>query len=221
MIGLGNPTAAYRATRHNFGFQTLDRWVASEEGKGRQSSGWKKARYADALEYRAQNGQILLKPQTYMNLSGGAVQAALHWWKLAVSDILVVVDDVALPLGRMRLRASGSCGGHNGLRSIESALGTQAYPRLRLGIAPKAQQADQLEQQGVSATETLEHKKEACFSIQAGVSSRNLADFVLDRWAEHEMESVHRIQEEAVNIIQLCAKGGFEAARTRASHFKL
>lgn len=220
VVGLGNPTDAYHFTRHNLGFETLDALVKLEEAIKKEYAGkvaWKKARYADALEYRTANGQILLKPQTYMNRSGSAVKEALNWWKLSISDILVVVDDVALPLGRMRLRESGSSGGHNGLHSIEQALGSQYYPRLRLGIGLQKKDSDQ----NANANILPLSKKEACFSSEASVFTHSLADFVLGRWTQHEIKLVERIKQEAIKIIQLCASDGLEIARTQASRLEL
>jgi len=128
LVGLGNPGAEYETTRHNAGFILLDRLAARHQIR------WGKCRFADALESTLPSGELLLKPQSFMNLSGPVVQEALHWLKWDREELLVIVDDVALPLGRMRLRVEGSCGGHNGLRSIEQSLGTREYARLRVGV---------------------------------------------------------------------------------------
>lgn len=128
LVGLGNPGAEYEATRHNAGFILVDRLAARHQVR------WTKCRFADAVEASLPSGEFLLKPQSYMNLSGPVVQDALHWLKWDKEELLVIVDDVALPLGRMRLRIEGSCGGHNGLRSIEQSLGTREYARLRIGV---------------------------------------------------------------------------------------
>lgn len=128
VAGLGNPGAEYAATRHNFGFMVLDR-LAREAG-----AVWKQAGFANALLVRLENGVWLLKPLDYMNRSGVAIRAALDWFKLGPEHLLVVVDDVSLPLGQLRVRSKGSDGGHNGLGSIESSLGTQNFARLRGGV---------------------------------------------------------------------------------------
>ena len=128
VTGLGNPGAEYAATRHNFGFMVLDR-LAKKAG-----AVWKEAGFANAKLARLEDGIWLLKPLDYMNLSGAAVKAALDWFKLEPARLLVVVDDVSLPLGQLRVRERGSDGGHNGLGSIESALGTREYARLRGGV---------------------------------------------------------------------------------------
>jgi PTH1 family peptidyl-tRNA hydrolase len=128
IVGLGNPGSEYLFTRHNVGFLVLDAWM-DEEGLAFQDE---RARHSKAVLLAT--GERLVKPMTYMNESGKAVAAWLDWLKLSVSDLLVVVDDVALPMGQVRLRPDGSSGGHNGLKSIESHLGTGAYARLRCGI---------------------------------------------------------------------------------------
>ncbi len=128
VVGLGNPGPEYLFTRHNVGFMVLDAW-AHEEGVVFKNE---PARHAQALALAT--GERLVKPATYMNESGRAVKAWLDWLKLSVSDLLVIVDDVAMPLGQIRLRREGSAGGHNGLKSIESHLGTTGYARLRLGV---------------------------------------------------------------------------------------
>jgi PTH1 family peptidyl-tRNA hydrolase len=139
ITGLGNPGSQYERTRHNVGFMALDLF-AQKHGAGNfrvAHEGF----MADVLL----NGEklLLLKPQTYMNLSGRAVASAMQFYKLGLADLLVVVDDVALPAGTIRLRTSGSAGGHNGLKDIELALGNLAaangkrgldYQRLRIGV---------------------------------------------------------------------------------------
>ena len=128
VVGLGNPGPEYLFTRHNVGFLVLDAWVDEEEEAFRDE----RARYSQFVSL--DSGERLVKPVTYMNESGKAVAAWLDWLKLTVDDLLVVVDDVALPIGQLRLRPEGSAGGHNGLKSIESHLGTDRYARLRCGV---------------------------------------------------------------------------------------
>jgi PTH1 family peptidyl-tRNA hydrolase len=133
-IGIGNPGAAYADTRHNLGFLVLD------ELARRHGLSWSKRWSSLAADWPQAPGDgtvVLLKPQTFVNASGEAVQAAAAFYKIPLSEILVVVDDLNLPLGTLRLRASGSAGGHNGLRDIEERLGP-GYPRLRLGIGQAA-----------------------------------------------------------------------------------
>jgi PTH1 family peptidyl-tRNA hydrolase len=128
IVGLGNPGPQYLLTRHNVGFLVLDAW-ADEDGFQFKDE---RARFSHAVQ--EPDGTRLVKPSTYMNESGKAVAAWLDWLKLAPADLLVIVDDVALPLGLIRVRPSGSPGGHNGLKSIEAAIGTDGYARVRCGV---------------------------------------------------------------------------------------
>ncbi len=132
VVGLGNPGREYVGTRHNIGFEVVDRLA------GRVERGWETGPAA-AMQARWRRGGadqdvLLVKPLTFMNLSGEAVGALMRFYKVPVPDVLIVCDDVNLPLGRLRARASGSEGGHNGLRSIAQHLGTIEYPRLRVGV---------------------------------------------------------------------------------------
>jgi len=136
IVGLGNPGAEYERTRHNIGFMAIDHLATSWSislGKEKRFYGiFGEGRLSTRL---ASSGKIrLLKPTTYMNVSGQSVRACADWFKGNPENILVVYDDMDLPLGKVRLRPSGSAGGHNGMKSIISHLGTQNFPRLRLGI---------------------------------------------------------------------------------------
>ena len=136
MVGLGNPGPKYQGTRHNVGFMALEACAA------RAGVGFRHQAKLHGLLAEAGQGSSrlrLLMPQTYMNDSGRSIRAALDWFSLAPDQLLVVVDDMDLPLGRLRLRQSGSAGGHNGLRSTISHLGTQDFPRLRIGIGAPAE----------------------------------------------------------------------------------
>jgi PTH1 family peptidyl-tRNA hydrolase len=130
VAGLGNPGQEYRGTRHNVGFDVVDRLAAAAGLEFQMAPG-------DALmaKWRREDDAVLfVKPLTYMNRSGEAVAAIGRYLKIALPDLLVVCDDVNLPLGRLRARASGTEGGHNGLRSIAEQLGTVDYARLRVGV---------------------------------------------------------------------------------------
>ncbi|WP_072621045.1 aminoacyl-tRNA hydrolase [Spirulina major] len=132
IVGLGNPGPKYDRTRHNIGFDCVDQlaqrwampWQENRRFKGYCATG------------RGPTGEkmYLLKPTTYMNRSGESIRAALDWYKLPPESVLTVYDDMDLPVGRLRLRLSGSAGGHNGMKSAIAHLGTQDFPRLRLGI---------------------------------------------------------------------------------------
>jgi PTH1 family peptidyl-tRNA hydrolase len=128
IAGLGNPGRKYAGTRHNVGFDVLD-FVAE-----RHRLDWESAP-ADAMmaKWRA-SGALLAKPLTFMNLSGPAVVGLLQFYKIELPDMFVIVDDVNLELGRLRARAAGSAGGHNGLKSIIEALGSDAFARMRIGV---------------------------------------------------------------------------------------
>jgi PTH1 family peptidyl-tRNA hydrolase len=139
IAGLGNPGRKYKGTRHNVGFEIVDE-VARRQGLTFESS----PSEAVVAKWRA-GGALLVKPLTFMNLSGQAVGELARYFKVAPPDVLVIVDEAQLPLGRLRLRARGSPGGHNGLKSIEAHLGTDQYPRLRVGIGrgyDRAEMAD-------------------------------------------------------------------------------
>ena len=135
VVGLGNPGSRYEGTRHNVGWMVVDR-LAERAG----SAGYARARDgAASVRVRVDELELLLaKPTTYMNLSGTAVRAVLARERVPLRDVLVVVDDFALPFGRLRIRDRGSDGGHNGLRSIIGELGTQGFARLRVGIGEPA-----------------------------------------------------------------------------------
>jgi PTH1 family peptidyl-tRNA hydrolase len=128
LVGLGNPGPQYRDTRHNVGFWVIDelaqRWGLTDGWRGRD----------DALYAKRGREALLAKPLTFMNHSGFAVSRLAQYFQIAPADMLVIVDEVALPLGRLRARRSGSAGGHNGLKSIIEQLGGTEFPRLRVGV---------------------------------------------------------------------------------------
>lgn len=129
VAGLGNPGEKYRGTRHNVGFDVLDE-LAARHGLSFEAAP------VQALQarWRTSDGVLLAKPLTFMNLSGEAVTALCRYYRIEVADVLIVCDDVNLPLGRLRVRGSGSDGGHNGLKSVAHHLGTTDYARLRIGV---------------------------------------------------------------------------------------
>ena len=130
VIGLGNPGPEYENTRHNIGFRVVDLLINDIAGK------WKKRWWQNYwfAECESHNGLICCKPATYMNLSGKAVYKIIRKFKLKTDELLIVFDDVHLPLGKLRVRTGGSSGGQNGLKSIINYLGTNEIPRLRIGI---------------------------------------------------------------------------------------
>lgn len=140
VAGLGNPGAQYELTRHNIGFLVLDRLADNEKVE------FTTGRLADKAEVKFKGRTLhLIKPNTFMNLSGKAIAYWLQELKIPKENLIVVVDEIALPFGKLRLKPSGSAGGHNGLKNIETLLGTQEYPRIRVGVGSnyaKGQQVD-------------------------------------------------------------------------------
>lgn len=130
VVGLGNPGARYESTRHNMGFLALERLAEREKLR------FNKLRFkAWTAEWKLGEDKVLvMKPQTYMNLSGESVGAAARFYKIPADHILVVSDDIALPVGKLRLRAAGSAGGHNGLKNIIRHLGSDRFPRIKVGV---------------------------------------------------------------------------------------
>ncbi len=146
IVGLGNPGRQYVGTRHNIGWEVVDAlakrlgWIAKPDEFDREArSNFDGLTMSGTVSLHATGGTeklLLLKPGTYMNLSGRSVQPAMAFYQLAPADVMVVVDELALPCGAIRIRKGGSAGGHNGLKDVERALGTGEYPRLRVGIDP-------------------------------------------------------------------------------------
>jgi len=181
IVGLGNPGRKYEGTRHNVGWWALDHLADV----------WHFERWRGDGESVVADGRLgdqrvrLVKPQTFMNLSGAALRPYMRrlGWS-GLQDLLVLVDEVAIPLGTFRLRASGSAGGHNGLKSIEATLGTRDYARLRIGIAP-----------------IDEHR-------QVG----DLADFVLDRFGQEERAVVSALLSRITDAVECWVREGIQTA---------
>lgn len=183
IVGLGNPGAKYDQTRHNVGFMLVDalaqRWqitlAETRKFQGFFGEGW-----------GAGSRVRLLKPTTYMNLSGQSIRAVTDWYKLAPESVLVVYDDMDLPLGRVRLRLSGSAGGHNGMKSAIAHLGTQNFPRLRIGIGkPKDLFPD---------------------------TEKDTVSFVLGQFSKAEAPILAEVLQLSVDAIELSLKQGIEKA---------
>jgi PTH1 family peptidyl-tRNA hydrolase len=193
VIGLGNPGREYAGTRHNIGFDVVER-MAERLGLtfapgefDRLAKGKFDGLAMDgnlSLPGGASEKVLLLKPLTYMNLSGKSVNQAMAFYQLSPKEIMVVLDDLALPCGKIRLRAGGSSGGHNGLKNIELVLATSDYPRLRLGIdAPPGR-----------------------------VPGR---DYVLGRFSEDQRAAIEPAINRSVKAIQLWIESGIESAMNR------
>jgi len=141
VAGLGNPGDKYARTRHNMGFLTLDLLAEREHIK------------IDRIKFKAVTAQavlsgrrcLLMKPQTFMNLSGEAIREAAQFYKIPAGHVLVIYDDVSLPVGKLRVRPSGSAGGHNGIKNIISQLGTDQFPRVKIGTGAPAEGGDMVD----------------------------------------------------------------------------
>lgn len=178
VLGIGNPGAEYDGTRHNLGFAVLD-----EMARGHGVPRWGKRWQAETADLVLPGGRaLLIKPTTFVNQSGISAQAALAFHKLPAADLLVVVDDLHLPLGELRLRADGSAGGHNGLRDIEARIG-RVYPRLRLGMGPLPPGADQV---GFVLGRFAPHEREDAAALVAKAAQAALA------WVEGGLEAAAR-----------------------------
>lgn len=180
IVGLGNPGETYRDTRHNIGFMVLDEIARRMGAAFREEKRW------SGLVAKFTGG-YLLKPLTFMNDSGRAVQSVGHFYKASPAQTLVVYDDVDLPLGRLRFRTSGSAAGHNGIRSLISSLGSDEFPRLKVGIAP----AD-----GRPAGERMVGHVLGKFSAE----ERPVLQTVIQRAADAVLSAVDRGLEAAMNV---------------------
>lgn len=138
IVGLGNPGTEYAATRHNIGFDMVT-YLSDKYGIALRSKEGKAIVGKGAIE-----GQrvMLVQPQTYMNLSGESVRALMDYYKLTTDEIVIIYDDISMPVGQVRIRPKGSAGGHNGIKSIIAHLGTQEFPRIKIGVGAKPENGD-------------------------------------------------------------------------------
>jgi PTH1 family peptidyl-tRNA hydrolase len=186
IAGLGNPGDKYRGTRHNVGFDVVDEIARRKQLAFEMSP----AKAVQARWRRDSDVVLLVKPLTFMNLSGEAVGSLVRYYKVSVTDLLIVTDDVNLPLGRLRVRASGSEGGHNGLKSIAAVFGTIDYARLRIGVGRGDTQRDLADH--VLARFEPDEKS----GIEAAVArAADAAEMWLDRGIEDVMNVFNRNSE--------------------------
>ena len=187
IVGLGNPEPKYDQTRHNIGFAAVDALARSwqiplsENRKFQGMFGEGRGPQSDKIR--------LLKPLTYMNLSGQAIRAVTDWYKLPPSSVLVIYDDMDLPLGKIRLRLSGSAGGHNGMKSAIAHLSTQNFPRLRIGIGKP---------QGATSSD-----------------DPTAVSHVLGRFSSAETKLMSEVLQFVVEAVELSLKQGVEKAMNR------
>ncbi len=181
LVCLGNPGREYAETRHNVGFLAAD--LLAE----------KKGVKIDRLKFRSLTGTVelggekvlVMKPQTYMNLSGEAVGEAARFYKIPAERVLVISDDVSLPLGKMRIRGNGSAGGHNGLKNIIQHLGTDAFPRIKVGVGAPAHP---------------EHE---------------MVDWVIGKFSKDERKALDEMLKKALDAAECVIEGGVQKAQNR------
>ena len=186
IAGLGNPTKEYEGTRHNVGFQVIDKIaekynIAVDAKKGRAYVG------KGIIE-----GQkvLLVKPQTYMNLSGESIRELVDYFKVdPKEELLVIYDDISLDVGQLRIRKKGSAGGHNGIKNIIAHLGTQEFPRIKVGVGDKPPRMD-------------------------------LADYVLSRFSKEDREKMEQAFKDAADAVEVMITEGADAAMNRFNGHK-
>lgn len=175
IVGLGNPGAQYAQTRHNVGFMVLNRIARDRSIKFSRAKIWH-------AEVAKDQGAVFIKPVTFMNESGRAVERVRKYHKLNPEQVLVIYDDVALPLGKIRLRAKGSAGGHNGIKDIIRLLGTDSFPRIKIGIAPPVE------------------------------TRHDLSDFVLGKFSGEERSELEKVIPSAIDAVTHVLDHGIEDA---------
>lgn len=179
VVGLGNPGRIYRDTPHNIGFEVLDLLAARQNLRFKRGFG---LRSWVSTWHREPSSVRLLKPRTFMNRSGEAVARAVRKWKLSPENVLIVYDDLELPLGRLRLRKRGSAGGHNGITSVIRGLeDSQEFPRLRIGVGPRP-------------------------------PGEELIRYVLSPWKDEVQKQVEESRNRAADAVTFVLEGDFEAA---------
>ena len=176
IVGLGNPGSQYDRTRHNVGFRAMDALADSLGVKINRS----RFRALTATAVIGGEKVLLMKPQTFMNASGMAVEPAAAFYKVPADRILVIFDDISLPIGKIRIRADGSAGGHNGLKSLISSLGRQDFPRIKVGVGAKPH------------------------------PDYDLADWVLSKFSAKEEKDLATAVENAVDAVGFYLKNGAE-----------
>lgn len=184
VAGLGNPGLEYENTRHNAGFLTMEELAKQCGAK------------LDQMKFKSDCGEamlgevrcLLMKPTTYMNLSGDAIAAAANFYKILPEQVLVIYDDISLPPGKLRLRRKGSAGGHNGIKSIIAQLGTEEFPRIRVGVGAKPN------------------------------PQYDLADWVLSKFSEEDMKALQPALEHAADAAKKIVSGDMNGAMNLYSH---
>lgn len=184
IVGLGNPGKEYAQTRHNAGFMCVDVFCAAHE-----FSPWKLDKKFNALVSEGTlNGEkvILAKPQTFMNVSGEAVQKIVNFYNVPLADLWLVYDDIDLPLGTLRIRADGAPGTHNGMKSVTALLGSQKFPRVRIGIESRGETA---------------------------AKEQDISSFVLHSFGKDELPVIEKATKEAANALESGLSKGVASAQ--------
>ena len=178
VVFLGNPGARYENTRHNAGFMTAD--AVEKDFKTKIS----RVKFSSLTSVTTLCGQrvFLMKPQTYMNLSGGALRQAMHFYRVPLSKVIVVSDDVAMPAGKLRIRRSGSAGGHNGLKDIIGKCGGEGFPRIKIGVGSPPREGN------------------------------DMADWVLSKLSGDEKKLITDAAERAVKALAMIISDGIDTA---------
>lgn len=193
IVGLGNPEPKYDRTRHNIGFAAIDAlshsWQIPLSDNRKFQAAFGEGKISKAEKIR------LLKPLTYMNNSGQAIRAVTDWYKLPPLSVLVIYDDMDLPLGKIRLRLSGSAGGHNGMKSAIAHLGSQNFPRLRIGIGKPA---------GAIAKE-----------------DSSTVSYVLGRFSADQTQTVSEVLRAVTDAVELAIASGVEKAMNRYNNLNI
>ena len=184
VAGLGNPGLEYENTRHNAGFLGMEQ-LAKGLGVTLQQMRFQ-SNCCEAM--LGEERCLLMKPTTYMNLSGNAIAAAANFYKIPAERVLVLYDDITMPPGKLRIRRKGSAGGHNGIKSIIAQLGTEEFPRVRIGVGAKPN------------------------------PQYDLADWVLSKFSEADMTALQPALEQAAEAAKLIVSGDMDAAMNRFSH---
>lgn len=188
IAGLGNPASKYEKTRHNIGFDALD--VVAEKNGIRVNHRESRVKAETGAGFIAGQKVLLVKPLTFMNLSGEAIEPLLSYYKLdPVSQLIVLYDDINLDPGSIRIRKSGSAGGHNGIKDIIAAAGTQEFSRVRIGVGEKP-------------------------------AGWDLADYVLSRFSSEERKFIDKALEDAADAVTLMVQGETDQAMNRYNHHK-
>lgn len=202
VVGLGNPGEKYQRTRHNIGFMVLDQFL--EDTEPVRKTFWEEEKKCKGLIKRVTVGSsdvILLKPTTYMNLSGISVQLTASYYKIQTSDVYIVYDDVDLPLGTLKIRFGGGSGGHKGINSIAQTLNTDQFLRIRLGIGrpTKKIQSVRLGSERIGSSRRTKFKNQ-----------KSVEDYVLSDFSRGEMGKVRHVVKEAIRNTLLLLQNGIE-----------